>query len=193
VIFVRKRRFWLGLAVLVGAIALGYGAWSAVPPAPERSRPPVVSSTAAARRITAGVRLPRIHSATDAQLEAGDEVVGIVVNGRARAYRVQTMAYMMNHVLNDLIDGRPVTVTYCDKSDCVLVLTDDDRAEPLAIDIGGTREGLFLFVDGEAYAQKTGLSATKQQPLPFEKAPFERTTWGEWRRKHPGSEVYEGP
>jgi hypothetical protein len=189
----RKTWLWLGVGALVAGIALWYGASSPGTPPAGASKPPVLSTAVAARRVTAGVRMPRVFSAADAESAADDEVIGVVVGGRARAYRVKNMAYLMNHVVNDMIDGRPVSVTYCDKTDCVLVLTDAHEAEPLAIDIGATSEGLFLFVGDEAYVQQTGLSPRNQQPLPFEEMPFERTTWGEWRRKHPDSAVFEGP
>jgi len=43
-------------------------------------------------------------------LEDADEVVGVVVKGQARAYAVTMMAY--HHVVNDVIAGIPVLITY---------------------------------------------------------------------------------
>ena len=39
-----------------------------------------------------------------------DEVFGVVVKGHARAYPIMMIAY--NHVVNDVIEGIPIAVTY---------------------------------------------------------------------------------
>jgi len=43
-------------------------------------------------------------------LRPEDEVLGLVVGGQARAYPVTMLAY--HHVVNDVIEGIPVAVTY---------------------------------------------------------------------------------
>ena len=43
-------------------------------------------------------------------LEEEDEVLGLVVRGKARAYAVTMLSY--HHVVNDVIEGIPVAVTY---------------------------------------------------------------------------------
>lgn len=54
---------------------------------------------------------PRTVPAQDARfLRDDDEVLGLVVGGQARAYPVTMLAY--HHVVNDVIEGIPVAVTY---------------------------------------------------------------------------------
>jgi hypothetical protein len=54
---------------------------------------------------------PRAVPAREASfLKPGDDVLGIVVAGRARAYAVTMLSY--HHVVNDVIAGTPVAVTY---------------------------------------------------------------------------------
>jgi hypothetical protein len=54
---------------------------------------------------------PRVVPARDARfLAPEDEVLGLVVAGRARAYPVTMISY--HHVVNDVIEGIPVAVTY---------------------------------------------------------------------------------
>lgn len=54
---------------------------------------------------------PRTVPAEEATfLKPDDEVLGLVVAGRARAYAVTMLAY--HHVVNDVIEGIPVAVTY---------------------------------------------------------------------------------
>lgn len=54
---------------------------------------------------------PRTVPAEEATfLAPDDEVLGLVVAGRARAYAVTMLSY--HHVVNDVIEGIPVAVTY---------------------------------------------------------------------------------
>jgi hypothetical protein len=54
---------------------------------------------------------PRVVRGDAAEfLKSGDEVLGLVVGGRARAYPVTMISY--HHVVNDVIEGIPVAVTY---------------------------------------------------------------------------------
>jgi len=54
---------------------------------------------------------PRCVPATEARfLRDDDEVYGIVVTGKARAYAIAMLAY--HHVVNDVMAGTPVAVTY---------------------------------------------------------------------------------
>src|SRR5579883_1827462 len=50
-----------------------------------------------------GLRQPETHRAQDAKLDDADEVMGVVVNGKARAYRLKTMMNPQEHVINDLV------------------------------------------------------------------------------------------
>jgi hypothetical protein len=54
---------------------------------------------------------PRVVAARKATyLDAEDIVLGIEVNGEARAYPVRFIAF--HHVVNDVVGGRPVALTY---------------------------------------------------------------------------------
>jgi hypothetical protein len=54
---------------------------------------------------------PRCVPADEARfLGPEDEVLGLIVGGKARAYAVTMLSY--HHVVNDVIEGIPVAVTY---------------------------------------------------------------------------------
>jgi hypothetical protein len=54
---------------------------------------------------------PRTVFAEEATwLQADDEVFGIVIEGQARAYPVPMISY--HHVVNDVLRGIPVAITY---------------------------------------------------------------------------------
>ncbi len=54
---------------------------------------------------------PRCVPADEARfLGPEDEVLGLIVGGQARAYAITMLSY--HHVVNDVIEGIPVAVTY---------------------------------------------------------------------------------
>src|SRR5436309_12308333 len=73
-----------------------------------------------------GIRQPKAFPAGAAAVEDDADVIGVSVKGHHRAYCMATMADLERHVINDLIDRVPVTVTYCPRTNCVRALTRDD-------------------------------------------------------------------
>jgi hypothetical protein len=56
------------------------------------------------------VAQPGFEKADDVKLDAGEMVLALDFNGDARAYPVREMAY--HHIVNDVVGGVPVAVTY---------------------------------------------------------------------------------
>src|SRR5262245_25715745 len=108
-----KRRFLLrialGLAALASAAVLldrGSPPVNPVPPEPVRILP---------KARYEGTRQPPAVPAAAAKLDDDDVVIGVVAAGRARAYLLRAMdGGPENHIVNDLVGGAPVSVTYCD-------------------------------------------------------------------------------
>ena len=101
-------RLGLGsLAVLLAACGDG---------APEAPAEPTIGGRPASEyHVAHDAFLAADDPATVAADEAGflapdDEVFGVVLEGRARAYPVPMIAY--HHVVNDAIEGVPIAVTY---------------------------------------------------------------------------------
>jgi hypothetical protein len=126
------------------------------------------------------------------------EVIGVSAAGRHRAYVLQALLRPDSHVVNDLLDNVPFTVTYCDLSDCVRVFTAPQRGRPLDIAVGGSdaqqAKKMLLRIGSTRYWQDTGLPLkdNASAPFPYVKTHFERTTWGKWRKAHPDTDVYVG-
>jgi len=139
-----------------------------------------------------GVRQPRAVPALAAGLTDTDEVIGVVVNGKARAYAVQAMAGRpQNHVINDLIAGTPVTVTFNNLSRSVRVFA-GSGSEPLEVGLGMSQGGeMILAVGGRQYIQRSGASVDGDKPgqFPFDDVPNELVVWKKWRDKHPDTDV----
>jgi hypothetical protein len=135
------------------------------------------------------VRPPAVPAA-NAPLADDDVVVGVVAGGKARAYRLDAFRSTARHVVNDVLNKTAVSVTYCDRDDCLRVFT-ADREDPLPIGVGGFRHGLMLRVGADYYWQKDG-KAVGGAEIPYRSLPSERTSWGQWKKAHPGTDVYVG-
>jgi len=177
----------LGLAggFLVIAVFLVDGAASpSVSPASNRGTP--IQDT----RIPGLVR-PVAQTAADANLSDDQLVIGIQVDDRARAYSVDYLSTPQTHVVNDVLAGRPVTVTYCNVQNCARVFA-GDGADPLDVGVGGYDQGLLLLLNGQRYRQESGDGFDSSDRFPYLPQPFVRTTWKKWREAHPDTEIVGG-
>jgi hypothetical protein len=128
-----------------------------------------------------------------------DEVIGVEVGGRSRAYRLGALRGRTHHIVNDLLGGVPVSVAYCDLTECVRAYTDPRGTAPLGLTVGGLYFGdetdMVVKLDGVFYFLKSG-KAIKPGPgstaIPYETSEPTRTTWKEWVRRHPNTDVYTG-
>ena len=125
-----------------------------------------------------------------ADLRADDRVVGLVVDGKARAYPLRILTW--HEVVNDVIGGTPVLVSYCPLCDSVAAF---DRRTPegvkefgvsgllyqsnvLMYDRGGEPEALWSQLKAEAVS---GSMAGEG----LEVLPVDLTSWSDWRARHP--------
>ena len=147
------------------------------------------------------IQRPHVVEAETAWLPDNAIVLGVRVGNRYRAYALIAFSKIDEHVVNDLVGGVPVTVTYCNRTDCPRVFTDARGSQPLAVAVGGWvgepgsgPDGVMLLrVDSSYYFQDTGESLDGWGRLPYSEIEFERTTWKTWRLAHPDTDVYTGP
>jgi Protein of unknown function (DUF3179) len=184
-------RVVIGCVVLAVAAAVGVDAWIA-----SRPRPPLEGPVGGPMGPTpfifpAAVRPPAVPAA-EADLGDDEPVIGVVMNGKARAY--PSRIFSRNHVMNDLVGGAPVSVTHCDRTGCWRAFT-GDGTEPLDIWTGGYADGLLLKVGEVFYHQETGepFQYPGAAPWPYPPIELEKTTWGRWRAAHPDTDVSLGP
>lgn len=164
------------------------------PPTPDAPVEPSGASASYAMPTFPGVRLPPAVPAAGAGLADGEEVVGVVANGKARAYRLRTMKEQaQGRLINDLLAGTPVTITYCHIKRSVRVFT-ADSTEVLDIGVSGFQpDGMILSVFGRQFRQDTGRPVDPRTPVPpLTSYPFEQTTWKLWREAHPDTDVSTG-
>jgi hypothetical protein len=151
-----------------------------------------------------GVANPRIADSASAEMmKDQEEVLGVEVDGKARAYRLSVMRDITKHIVNDQINTLPISILYCDISDCSRVFAGRRADGPLPIRQAGVMDGeMIVKISGVHYRQSSGESvagpeeaptdALRRLSFPYRSFPFSRTTWGDWKRRHPETDVYTG-
>lgn len=142
-----------------------------------------------------GLQNPRAFSAENSQIPDDDEVIGVVVNGKSRAYWLKALKYPPWHIVNDVAAGVPISVTYCDRTDCTRVYTNGQSSVPLDVNLGGLYgRQMVVKVGGSLYLQDSGkpFEVRRHPSLPYTNHPWERTNWKVWRQRHPDTDVFIG-
>ena len=138
------------------------------------------------RTDVSGNEHPEFVAPRVVQLAPHDEVIGVIVDGKPRAYVKRALSKRPEkHVVSDFTPQGRITVTYCDLEACTRVFVDSGQQEPIRV--GGRRpdRSLELIVDGQRHSQLSDL-------IPRDKFPFEEATWQEWFSRHPETSVYIG-
>jgi hypothetical protein len=132
---------------------------------------------------------PRFLPADDVPWLADDEpVVSLSIGDEHRAYPVQVMVW--HEIVNDTVDGTPVTITYCPL--CNSALAFDRRLDDRLMTFGTSgklylsdlvmydrqTESLWSQIEGRAIA---GVQTGAQ----LERIPVQTVTWAQWREAHP--------
>jgi len=146
-------------------------------------------------RAKATLRPPTLE-AKDARLRPDELVIGVQVGEQARAYRLAAFDYPSGHLVNDLIGRVPVSVAYCNLTHCVRVYTDPRRSAPLDAKVAGLFNGhMVMNLGGVLYFQDSGLPvepAENPPPIPYNVLTPTVTTWKEWTRLHPETDIVVG-
>ena len=132
-----------------------------------------------------GLENGRFYAAEEVIIPAETMVIGVEVGGSFRAYLPGGMNDIDQHVLHDDFNGEPITVTYCDMSDCARVFVRGDVAAD-QIHMGGWNGvAMLLLIDEKRYVQS-------DQEIPLDEYPIKRVTWFEWKTAHPETTIYVG-
>ena len=135
---------------------------------------------------------PKFVGAGQARLADGDRVLGVMLNGRARAYPVRILNW--HEVVNDYFGNRPVVVTYCP-------LCGTGMAFDAALGTGTGSfgvSGLLYNSDVLLYDRATQslwsqiLQTAISGPLKgtrLQSVALTHTRWADWHRRHPTTQV----
>lgn len=175
---------WLNW-LIVGTAGLAAGCSDPVPLTPPPTSIPAMGG--ATPFLVPGLRDPILQAAADADVPDDASVIGVIVNGQPRAWLVSAMSAMSRHVVNTTIGDIPVSITYCDRTNCTRILrSGNDQSGPLELGTGGWNgKELLLTLNGRMYAHS-------DRSLPLQDLPFERVTWKAWKEEHPETLIYTG-
>jgi hypothetical protein len=145
---------------------------------------------------------PRAVPAAQAgYLEDGEQVFGVALRGEQRAYPLRILGW--HEMLNDVVGGEPVTLSYCTLCGSGVLFSARRGAAPGDAFTFGTSGLLYrsnkLMIDrqtGTLWVNLTGepvwgrileRSACDPEALPV--LPLTLTTWKDWRTRHPRTTV----
>ncbi|NND99727.1 MAG: DUF3179 domain-containing protein [Pirellulaceae bacterium] len=134
-----------------------------------------------------GVMGPQLFDLDAVNLPDSAPVVGVEIDGFACAFAIDSLLHPTKHVVNTMMNGLPISVTYCDKADTVRVLSCKGNS-PIDLHVGGLdiNDQMVLLLKGERFAQES-------DGLPLDDQSHVRTTLGEWKKLHADSKVYMLP
>jgi hypothetical protein len=148
--------------------------------------------------ITADALEPIRRERKSAYLVSGDRVIGVEIEGRARAYPIRVMNW--HEVVNDTLGGRAIAVTYSPLCDAVVVFDRDVEGETLRFGVSGLLyNSNTLMYDARPAGSKESLwsqlqfravvgpAAAAGESLKI--VPSYLGVWSDWLRRHPATTI----
>ena len=147
-------------------------------------------------QLVVPISRPPSLAANEAKLPPDELVIGVEVVGKAQAYRFKGFERKNGHLVNDVVGGVPISVAYCDLTECLRVYSDPRATEPLDLNVAGVLNGeMILRHGGKMYFHKSGREvdpSDEPSSLPYQIITPTMTTWKEWTARHPDTRVYTG-
>ncbi|TLF51765.1 DUF3179 domain-containing protein [Halomonas urmiana] len=133
---------------------------------------------------------PRFHSASeaDALLEEGERVIGLYLDGEARAYPQRILVW--HEIVNDTVGGRPVSITYCPLTGSALGFHRGDAELGVSGRLVNSNLVMYDRITDSEIPQMLGVAI--DGPLTGRRLDELRvvwTTWGAWKARHPETRV----
>ncbi len=131
-----------------------------------------------------------VKNATD--LTEHDPVIGLVINGDARAYPLRVMIW--HEIANDMVGGKQVAITFCPLCNAAIVF--DATVNGKALTFGTTgklRNSDLIMYDRTTqswWQQFVGTSiAGKYTGTKLKLVPSRLESWGSFKKRHPNGKV----
>ena len=135
---------------------------------------------------------PDFVTAADVTLAASTPIIGVAVGSDARAYPLAVLA--SHEIVNDIVGGRPLAVTYCPL--CLTGIVFDRHVEGTVVEFGVSGKllmNVLVMYDRQTdslWSQILGESIEGQRKgAKLEVVDSLQTTWGTWRQLHPATLV----
>ncbi|MCH8073344.1 MAG: DUF3179 domain-containing protein [Proteobacteria bacterium] len=136
---------------------------------------------------------PAFISANEATyLKSRDRVLGIELNGVARAYPIRILNY--HEIVNDAFGGHAIVVTFCPLCNSGIAFNAEVDGTRLEFGVSGLlyNSDVLLYdrQTGSLWSQieKTAITGTMKGTR-LDALPMAHTTWRDWVARHPETEV----
>jgi hypothetical protein len=189
-------RFDNALSLPGKPISIGIDQPVLVPPPPEVD-PALIDSLLPKDSILA-IDEPQFQTAEEALLSLSPEerVIGLVINGDARAYPIPVLS--VHEIVNDNVGGEPVAVTWCPLCYTALVFSRqvNDMTEPLSFGVSGKLlyETLVMYDRQTESLWSQLYGAAVDGPMAGARLAFFPsvfTEWAAWLEQHPETLVLD--
>ena len=131
---------------------------------------------------------PEFDTAATTPFQSEDTVIGLVINGEAKAYPFNIMNW--HEIVNDTIGGVNVSVTYCPLCDTILAF---ERGETTYGVSGKLYQSCLIMydrTDDTLYAQPWGIGVVGPNTnAQVDRLPVVKTTLEEWLTQYPDSKI----
>jgi hypothetical protein len=125
-----------------------------------------------------------------------DRVLGVFVNGEARAYPHNILWH--HEIVNDDVGGTPVSVTFCPLTGSGLAFRPEVNGRSMDLGVSGLlfANNLVLYDrnDGEVYGPQLAVDGAcgDFRGSTLETLPVQEMSWGRWKQLHPDTRVVSG-
>ncbi|AFY69763.1 hypothetical protein Pse7367_1472 [Thalassoporum mexicanum PCC 7367] len=129
---------------------------------------------------------PEFDTATTTSYGDDHTVIGIVINGEAKAYPYGVMNW--HEIVNDRLGGVNITVSYCPLCDTILAFERGESTFGVSGKLYQSCLVMFDRTDDTLYSQPWGMGIIGPQVNHnLKKIPAVKTTLGAWLEQHPDS------
>lgn len=187
------------LVTLTGSLLMGPLAWAGVPTVNPPEVPVAHSLEAFREAIRSGgpgkdgipsIDRPRFHDAdaADGILDDGDKVVGVYLNGEARAYPQHILVW--HEIVNDEFGGEALSITYCPLTGTALAFKSGETQLGVSGKLVNSNLVMYDRATDSEWPQILGVAI--DGPLAGQGLDEVRvfwTTWGAWKARHPDTQV----
>lgn len=131
---------------------------------------------------------PRFHTAWGTPFPGTETVIGVVINGEAKAYPYGILNW--HEIVNDVIGGVPIAVTYCPLCDTIVAIERGDTTFGVSGKLFQSCLVMFDRAEDTLYLQPwaEGIVGEAFNTV-LDRVPAVKTTLTEWRKQYPDTLV----
>ena len=131
---------------------------------------------------------PEFDTASTTPFQPDDWVIGVVIEGEAKAYPLNIMNW--HEIVNDTVGGQNVAISYCPLCDTIVAFDRKNTTFGVSGKLYQSCLVMYDRADDTLYAQpwNTGIMGPKVNHF-LDRIPTIKTTLGEWLSQYPDSQI----